>query len=214
MTKLLLFDFDGVIIDSLPRYEQIVKTCLEEIGNPLVQTREDFLDLFEDNFYESLTKRGIDLHLFRGALKKVNHEELEIHTALLPVLEKKSKNHMLVVISSNETDTIQQTLARFGIGHYFQDILGADKGYSKDEKIRIAMYLFAIAQEQIYYIGDTAGDVREARNAGVHPVAVTWGWHTKERIMAANPDFIADTPEELRQYLETVQHGFPNFSIR
>jgi len=213
MTKLLLFDFDGVIIDSLPRYEQIVKTCLEKIGNPIVQTREDFLDLFEDNFYEGLMKRGIDLQLFRGTLQKVNHEELEIHEAILPVLEQLSKNHMMVIVSSNETDTIRQTLERFGIDHYFQDILGADKGYSKDEKIQIAMYLFAIAQDHIYYIGDTTGDIREARNAGAHPVAVTWGWHSKERILAAHPDFVADTPEELLQYFETVQHGF-NFSCR
>ncbi|MDR2861812.1 MAG: HAD family hydrolase [Syntrophobacterales bacterium] len=214
MTKLLLFDFDGVLIDSLPRYEQIVKTCLEEIGHPIVQTRDDFLDLFEDNFYEGLMKRGIDLQLFRSKLQNVSHEELEIHEAMLPVLEKLSENHMMVIISSNETETIRQTLDRFSIGHYFQDILGADKGYSKDEKIQIAMYLFAIAQDHIYYIGDTTGDVREARNAGVHPVAVTWGWHTRERILAARPDFTADTPEDLLQYLETVQHGFSSFFSR
>ena len=211
MTKLLLFDFDGVLIDSLPRYEQIVKTCLEEIGHPIVQTRDDFLDLFEDNFYEGLMKRGVDLQLFRSNLQNVNHEELKIHEALLPILEKLSKNHIMVIISSNETDTIRQTLEHLGIDHYFQDILGADKGYSKGEKIQIAMYLFAIAQDHIYYIGDTAGDVREARNAGVHPVAVTWGWHDKERIIAAHPDFIADTPEDLLQYIETVQHGFSSF---
>jgi phosphoglycolate phosphatase len=211
MTKLLLFDFDGVLIDSLPQYEQIVKTCLEEIGHPIVQTRDDFLDLFEDNFYGGLMKRGIDLQLFRGTLKNVSHEELKIHEALPPVLEKLSKNHMMVIVSSNETDTIRQTLERFGIDHCFQDILGADKGYSKEEKIQIAMYLFAIAQDHIYYIGDTAGDVREARNAGVHPVSVAWGWHNRERIMAARPDFIADTPEDLLQYLETARHGFSGF---
>jgi len=208
MTKLLLFDFDGVIIDSLPLYEQIVKACLEEIGQPIVQNREDFLDLFEDNFYEGLVKKGVDLQLFRSKLQPANHEELKIHEALLPVLEELSKENIMVIISSNETDTIQKTLERFGIDHYFQDILGADKGYSKGEKIQIAMYLFAIAQDRIYYIGDTAGDVREARSAEVHPVAVTWGWHSRERITVARPDFIADTPEELLQYLEAVQHGF------
>jgi len=84
--------------------------------------------------------------------------------------------------------------------------MGSDAAYSKEEKIRLAMYLFGIGQDQIYYIGDTAGDIREARNAGVHAVAVSWGWHSRERIEAVAPDFIADRPEDLLSYLAKMEH--------
>jgi phosphoglycolate phosphatase len=50
-----------------------------------------------------------------------------------------------------------------------------------------------------FYIGDTVGDIKEARAAGVWTVAVTWGWHSRERLLAARPDFLVDTPEELLQ---------------
>jgi len=48
-----------------------------------------------------------------------------------------------------------------------------------------------------YYVGDTAGDVREGRAAGVRTVAVTWGWHSREKLAAAGPEFLVDNPVEL-----------------
>lgn len=37
----------------------------------------------------------------------------------------------------------------------------------------------------------------EGREAGAHPIAVTWGWHTEERLIKGNPDYIAHSPQEL-----------------
>ena len=54
--KLFLFDFDGVLVDSLDVYEKTVTDCLNKINQPLTRGREEFLELFEGNFYESLVK--------------------------------------------------------------------------------------------------------------------------------------------------------------
>jgi phosphoglycolate phosphatase len=51
------------------------------------------------------------------------------------------------------------------------------------------------------YVGDTVGDIAEAREAGVPSVAVTWGWHPEERLRAAAPDAIAGDPDELERIL-------------
>jgi phosphoglycolate phosphatase len=218
MAKLLLFDFDGVIVDSLPVYERTVKTCLEQMGTPIVQTREDFLDLFEDNFYEGILKKGVDLQQFmevsKDILNDIHYEELEPHRFLFPILETLHRDHFLAIISSNTSGIIRKALEKYNIDSYFQEILGSETAYSKQEKINLAMYLFGIAQDQIYYIGDTAGDVREAQKAGVHPIAVTWGWHSRERIVAAHPDFIADTPTELLSYLEKMENEPTGFHLR
>ena len=88
-------------------------------------------------------------------------------------------------------------LVRFGFDPYFREILGADFLFSKKEKIDYALEKYGIPGEQTFYIGDTAGDIREARAAGVRSVAVTWGWHSRERLAAAQPDFLVDTPEGL-----------------
>lgn len=44
------------------------------------------------------------------------------------------------------------------------------------------------------------GDVREAREAGVRTVAVTWGWHPRERLERACPDVLIDKPEDLLRF--------------
>jgi phosphoglycolate phosphatase len=69
--KLFLFDFDGVLVDSLDVYEQTVTDCLIKINQPLTRGREEFLELFEDNFYQSLEKKGVDLDVFMKAAEDI-----------------------------------------------------------------------------------------------------------------------------------------------
>ena len=56
---------------------------------------------------------------------------------------------------------------------------------------------FKANKDQTYYVGDTTGDIREAKTAGVRTVAVAWGWHSRERLLAAQPEFVVDKPEDL-----------------
>jgi phosphoglycolate phosphatase len=199
--KLFLFDFDGVLVDSLGLYEKSVNVCLERIGQRPVQTREEFLDLFEENFYSAIAKRGVDVDRFMAVLKTVtptlDYSVTRPFTDLVPVLAELKKHHVLVIISSNSSSAIRIMLERHGFAPYFDDILGADFSFSKVEKIRYAKEHFGTNGEHCLYVCDTAGDIREAKEAGVKTVAVTWGWHPRERLERAIPDVIVDKPEEL-----------------
>ena len=116
--KLFLFDFDGVLVDSLALYENSVNVCLERIGWPPIGTREEFLDLFEDNFYSAIAKRGIDVNAFMAASKAVtpalDYGIVRPVTELLPVLAELKAHHGLVIISSNSSFAIRLMLAKFG----------------------------------------------------------------------------------------------------
>ncbi|MGZ3648342.1 MAG: HAD family hydrolase [Syntrophales bacterium] len=48
-------------------------------------------------------------------------------------------------------------------------------------------------------MGDTTGDIKEARLAGVRTVAVTWGWHSKEKLETVRPDYLIETVKDLLQ---------------
>ena len=199
--KLFLFDFDGVLSDSLDLYAEAVARCLERIGTPIVKTREDYLALFEGNFYESMAAKGVDLVAFAGAaieiLPGIDYDAMKPFDGLIPVLEALQKDHLLAVISSNGFRTISRMLERFGFDPYFEEILGSDFLFSKKEKIDHALAKYGIPPERAFYIGDTTGDIVEARAAGIRTVAVTWGWHSRERLAAAHPDFLVDRPEDL-----------------
>jgi phosphoglycolate phosphatase len=201
MNTLFLFDFDGVLVDSLDLYAEAVKRSLERIGMPILKNREDYLALFDGNYYESLAERGVDLAAYSEAIReilpRIDYDAMKPFDGLIPVLATLQKDHLLAVISSNGFRTIRTMLDRFGFAPYFREILGADFRFSKKEKIAYALEKYRISGERAFYIGDTAGDILEARAAGVRSVAVTWGWHSRERLVAAGPDFIVDTPEAL-----------------
>lgn len=202
MGNLYLFDFDGVIVDSISVYEHRVVTCLEKMGRPIVKNRSEFLDLFEDNFYEALTNKGINLEEFMSVLREISREEEEDNIVpfypLLNVIgDIHNNNNFLAVISSNSSRIIHKIISKYNLNGLFSDVLGSDFGLSKKDKIFHTINCFGVLPEKTFYIGDTTGDIREARAAGVKTVAVTWGWHSKERLALLNPDYLIDTPDAL-----------------
>jgi len=201
MQKLFLFDFDGVLVDSLEVYERRVKLCLEKIGKPVIKNRDDYLALFEDNFYEAIVKMGVDLVEFMNASKSIptndDCDQMTPFAPLFAVVTELKKDNILTVISSNVSRVINIILSRHGFNGCFRKILGADFGYSKKDKILHALKSFQMEKERTFYVGDTVGDIKEARLAGVKTVAVTWGWHSKEKLEMANPDYLIETPKVL-----------------
>jgi len=200
-TKLFLFDFDGVIADSLSFYEEFVKTCLEQTGTPFIKTREEYLDLFDDNFYAALRKKGVDTEAFTSIAVNVapqmDYSSIVPFGDLLPVIRELAKNNTLLVISSNTSPPIKAFFSRYEYDGIFDDILGADFMLSKRKKIRHAVEKWQAHNDLTYYVGDTAGDIREGKAAGIRTVAATWGWHPRERLEKADPDYIVDFPDDL-----------------
>lgn len=201
MKKLFLFDFDGVVVDSLEFYEKAINLCLKKTGNPVMRNRADFLSLFEENFYDVIHKKGVDVTEFTKMSASIaptlNYDLVSPFYDLASVLGKLKNDNILVVVSSNSNYAINLVLSKYNFSHYFQDVLGYELAFSKSEKIIHSMNEFNIENNRTYYIGDTTGDIKEAKEANVKTVAVTWGWHSREKLKLVEPDYIIDTPDEL-----------------
>ena len=157
--------------------------------------------MFDDNFYEGIIKKGIDLAAFMNASRSMPTEydcdQMAPFAPLLPILMELKKENILTVISSNVSRVINNILSRHGFDGCFRDVLGADFSYSKIEKIHHAVDSFQVGKDRTYYIGDTTGDIKEARLAGVKTIAVTWGWHSKEKLETVRPDYLIETVDDL-----------------
>jgi len=200
--RLLLFDFDGVLVDSLALYEASVNRCLERIGHAPLAGREEFLDLFEGNFYDGIAGRGIDVAAFlrasRALTPALDYAAVRPHSEVIPVLRDLKEDRSLAVISSNSAYAISLMFKRFGFDGLFDEVLAADVHLSKIEKIAQAVRRFRAGAAETWYVCDTAGDVLEAQRAGVKTAAVTWGWHSRSRLERARPDRVLDVFEALR----------------
>lgn len=58
-----------------------------------------------------------------------------------------------------------------------------------------------------FFITDTSGDVREGKEAGIKTIATTWGYHTKEELVEAKPDYIVDDVQQLEVLLVNENSG-------
>ena len=197
---LILFDFDGVIADSLDCFE----TCLAEaaqaegVGN--LGRRDVFLHVFDEDMISGLRHLGLEearlarviARLADGLTRRFG--EVGFFPGMADVLTQLSQRATVLVITSNFGDVVCRCLEAHGVSGV-RDVVGGERERSKVRKIRSAMAAYPGATA--WYVGDTRGDMIEAREAGARTVAVTWGWHDRERLLTAAPDRVAERPEDL-----------------
>jgi phosphoglycolate phosphatase len=197
---LLLFDHDGVIVDSLDVFTAAFIDSCRMAGIEGVVTADDVVELFEDNVYASLRAKGAEDAAIRDA---VGRAAGAMHRALpwlrpfplmLQVLNELADARRVVVVTSNAEDLVRAFLDRHGIEGV--QVAGAESGESKADKIA-RLLADHPGQELTWFVSDTAGDMREARLAGVTPLGVAWGWHEPARLLEAGAEAIADTPADL-----------------
>ncbi len=202
--SLLMFDYDGVVADSLQYFLDAFLQACREHGHTQIHDREGFLRMFDGNMYDGMRAAGMPVEehdpvlVTMSRLLRARAASYSVFPGMPEVLATLAREHVLYVVTSNVGDVVRADLARFGI-EAFADVLGSEAGRSKVGKIR------ALSARHpglpAFYIGDTVGDIREGREAGVTTVAVCWGWHGRERLAPAGPHHTADSPEQLVQVI-------------
>lgn len=201
MKQVLIFDYDGVIVDSLSLFMKYFIEACEEHGYKSLANEKNFLQLFYGNMFEQMMQKGMNkstilaivYHLKKGLI--TNQDKIHIFPEIKPVLEQLSNEYKLLISTSNETAVVSEFLKENGLDCLFDDIYGSDIEPSKVKKIHLIQN--NIDSTNYVYIGDTVGDIIEAKQANIHTIAVTWGWHTKKELLKVQPDYIVDHPTDL-----------------
>jgi len=200
MKKVIIFDYDGVIIDSLNLFmDQFLSACQIE-GWTQINSKQSFLQLFDGNMYENMMKLGMNKADILGVVTRVkkglieNEETLKAFPHMKEILESLAKKHILLISTSNDSTVVKRFLQLNNLT-FFKEIYGSDKHHSKIKKIAFIKKQFPHAE--YFYVGDTIGDILEGKKANVKTIAVTWGWHDSEKLSQVNPDFRIHKPNEL-----------------
>lgn len=201
MKKLVFFDFDGVLVDTL----NVAYSINIEVNDDL--SLDEYISFFEGNIHHRpLRSNGQhkNYHPDFYALYDHRSRELMIPEILKKILKELSEKYILVVISGTHTNSILKILDREGVRDLFKDILGPNVHTSKVSKIKMMLDKYGLLPEETAFVTDTNGDVREASECGVNSVAVTWGYHDHERLKKSQPAKIISNPLDLPKAIEEI----------
>lgn len=200
----VFFDFDGVIADSFKVASALAnKFCVH---------------LTPDVYRRNFEKNIFDAHAeIRGAVhdERCNHDldwfgeygqmfpgNVGAFDGAIEAVRAVAADNRLVVVSSGPEGLIRNFFATVGIAECFEDVLGHESHRSKVEKIKMIFNERGAEPHMSLMITDTLGDIREAREAGVDALGVTWGFHNRSTLERGEPFLIIDSPAEIPHSVE------------
>lgn len=198
-------DFDGVIADSAPAYVDAINIAAQSLGASRLMTLDLLATMPSYQHVRSAQLLGLEEHSldqFSQALRMEFHRQSEspLHLAMRPVLCEMKNMGRLVLLSANEHHVLQGALDSWQMADV--DIFPQRGEAAKTQKLEELSRSYRVVM-----IGDTLNDCRAAAAAGVHCIAVTWGWQCAELLQSAGVP-MAQTSEQLLLHLRAWNdHG-------
>lgn len=213
--ELLVFDWDGTLMDSAASIAESLQAACAELDLPVpsvAQARHviglGLTDAMKyllpdlpkteyakvvDRYRVHFFRRDGGTTLFPGAAAMIR----ELHDA----------GFLLAVATGKSRRGLDRALAATGVGEYFHMTRCADEGFSKPHPgmLQAVMESLLATPAGTLMIGDTTHDLEMAQAAGVAALAVTYGAHEREVLVRQQPLAIIDTPPALRDWL--TQHA-------
>ncbi len=208
--SLILFDFDGVLADTLGDLLQFGQEACDELGVKHIATQDDLNSLEIMSFATYGQQLEVPDHLIdefvRRCLAKFGEKQSPpaIFEGLDEVVRELSTSNTIGVITGNSSENVKAFLVEHGLERCVRAIYGVDAPGSKVEKISQARNQFAAKREAVFMVGDSASDIRAAKEAGVKSIAVTWGHQSAETLIRTKPDFLVHSPMELSEVISKV----------
>ncbi len=206
--KAIIFDWDGVIVDSLPVNFEIYRVIEKKIGRKIFAD-DATGDDWELDWHGHFKKANIHDEKIHKKAELIYYEEmakLDKQITLFPeikkVIEKLSKNYKLGIVSNTGSKVVEKKMNELGIKKFFSVVIGGEFRTIKPDPGQIleCMRKLNVKPKETIYIGDMDGDVLAGRNAKVRlVVAVTYGWHSEKKLRNLNPDIVFHSPEELME---------------
>lgn len=215
MIKLVIFDLDGTLVNSLTDLALSVNFALKEVG--LKPYDIDCYRQFVGNGRDVLIKKALadksdDTVLFEK-VKKLFDEHYEIHSLdnthayegagkLLNELKQKG---ILTAVHSNKPDEfVAKILNKAFPGYEFTFAFGQRKEFKRKpsgDAVKAMMKKLDLSPDECIYVGDSDVDVLTGHDAGIKVCGATWGFRGKDELIATGADYTIDAPTELLNIL-------------
>jgi len=215
--ELIIFDFDGTLINSIPDLATAVNKMLTHFNLPGIDI--DLVASFVGNGASMLVKRALQLAMqdkeptgdffaeafafYLSAYKEGSCQKTFTYPGVVETLNYLDKKGYKMVICSNKPfDYIEPILDFLSIKPYFKRWLGEDSMPEKKPHAAPLLYLakeMNTTAEKSIVVGDSKNDILAAQNAGMNSVGVTYGYNYNENIADYKPSVVLDRFSDLQK---------------
>ncbi len=181
--KLIIFDFDGVIIDSLKHAHE---------GNlrawPDLKVNH-YQNFFNGNIYEELEKLPESKYPLAEHLEwfREVHEPKKKYLSIFPkmeeVIRKLAKTYKLTINTSADAMSTSEYLKHHDID-VFTSVYGIEVSKNKIEKFQKILLDFNLSASECVFVTDTVGDVKDASTLNIPTILVSWGYQDESHFLA------------------------------
>jgi HAD superfamily hydrolase (TIGR01509 family) len=204
MVKSIVFDFDGTIADSMQVVLEIYNSILAPAYHikPIKKGDEE---IFRSKDPRSLLRsNGVSIFklpvLVLRAHKEINKKISQIKPVhhMIDILKKLHSSQVtLGVCTSNSRSNVLRFLEENNASDLVDFIYSGKHLFGKHKLINKLLKEHKLNKNETLFVGDEIRDIEAAHRAGLKVIAVTWGYNNREALEHADPDYFADTPEEI-----------------
>ena len=210
MNKLVIFDLDGTLCNTLPDIAYYANESLEKFGYAPKQETEirNLVCLSIEEIFCRLMGKKEDSPIAKQATayyKKHIKESKSPRSVLYEnvddlLLGLKSAGYKLAILTNKAADETEVIYQRLLSNFEFDAVIGLKEGVAvKPDPTEIfnLMKKFGVDKQSTYFVGDGDTDVLAALNAEVNLIAVTYGYRDKDYLQGLGATTFADNPKEI-----------------
>ena len=201
--RAIIFDFDGTLADTLEHtrciYNQLaLDYSLRPIESHEMETLRNF-SLSELLKHLDISKFRVPSLLSRGtAMLRERIAEIPIIPGMAAVIpELRRRTETFGVLTSNSTENVNLFLDTHGLRDHFTFVSSTSKLTGKAKHLKAIRKTFSLQAHEMLYVGDEIRDVKASQKAGIAVAAVTWGFNSRESLLAHDPTHMIEDPPQL-----------------
>lgn len=209
--RLIVFDLDGTLLNSLEDLADSANWVLEQHGFPTHPV--DAYRYFVGDGVRKLIERILPQEErtearieqcrqeFVAYYKVHMEDKTSVYEGITELLVELKNRGLKIAVATNKVHiAVKPLMEKYFPEIRFDSMIGQREGVPVKPAPQI---MFDILREigcepsEALHVGDTATDMQLAHNAGVTPVGVLWGYRPLEELQEAGAKFIIEKPEEL-----------------
>jgi phosphoglycolate phosphatase len=214
MTKAIVFDLDGTLLDSLDDLADTANFTLDRYGFPR-RTRSQIRQmigngvpiLLQRAFPDTPEARAVmpeAIAIFKERYATCWHSKTKPYPGINELLQQlKAQDYQLGVLSNKLHEFTTEMIAWFFPG-VFPLVWGQKQGYPPKpapDSLLALMKEAGVTPRQTIFVGDSGVDIQTARAAGCEPWGVTWGFRDRAELEAEGARHLVDHPSEIAEKL-------------